>query len=142
MRGTTNKTQMHQIHKLQNFAAKVALGGASKHEHATPFLRELGWLKIKEKYMFELGIMMYNVTRSSPNVVHHMPSVSDMYTVNTGQQQQLYVPKYNTCTGACSTLVAGQRLWNSLPPHIRDAHSLYTFKNKLFLHLFKQQFRE
>ncbi len=132
---------MHQIQKLQNFAAKAALGGASKHEHATPILRELGWLKIKEKYMFELGIMMYNVTRSSRNAIHHMPLVSDMSTVNTRQQQQLYVPKYNTCTGARSTLVAGPRLWNSLPPHIRDANSLYTFKNKLFLHLFKQQFR-
>ncbi len=140
--GTTNKTHMYTIQKLQNFAAKVALGGAAKHEHATPFLRELGWLRIKEKYMLELGIMMYNVTRSSPNAIYHMPLVSELSTVNTRQQQQLYVPKYNTCTGARSTLVAGPRLWNSLPPHIRDAHSLYTFKNQLFLHLLKQQFKE
>ncbi len=97
--GTTNKTHIYQIQRLQKFAAKVAPGGASKHEHATPFLRELGWLQIKEKYMFEQGIMMYNVTRSSPNAIHHMPLVSDMSTVNTRQQQQqLYVPKYNTCT--------------------------------------------
>lgn len=47
--GTTNNTLMHQIQKLQNFAAKVAVGGAARHEHATPFLRELGWLKIKTK---------------------------------------------------------------------------------------------
>ncbi len=139
--GTINKTHMHKIQKLQNFATKVALGGALKHEHATPFLRELGWLKIKEKYMLKLGIMMYNVTRSSPNVIYHMPLVSDLSTVNTRQQQQqIYVPKYNTCTGTRSTLVAGPRLWNSLSPHIRDTHSLYTFNNQLFLHLFKQQF--
>ncbi len=37
--GTNNTTTMNRIQKLQNFAAKVALGGASKHEHATPFLR-------------------------------------------------------------------------------------------------------
>ncbi len=36
--GTTNKTHEQQIQKLQNFAATVALGGAAKHAHATPFL--------------------------------------------------------------------------------------------------------
>ncbi len=49
--GTTNTTTMNQIQKMQNFAAKVTLDGASKHEHATPFLRELRWLKMKQKYV-------------------------------------------------------------------------------------------
>ncbi len=52
--GTTNKTNMYQIQKLQNFASKVALGGASKPEYATPFLREPRWLKVKQKYMLVL----------------------------------------------------------------------------------------
>ncbi len=51
MWGTTNTTTMKKIQKLQNFAAKVTLDGASKHEHATPFLRELRWLKMKQKYV-------------------------------------------------------------------------------------------
>ena len=45
-----------RIQKLQNFAAKVALGGAAKSEHATPFLRELKWLKIKQQYKSNLHI--------------------------------------------------------------------------------------
>ena len=138
--GTTSKTLLNQIQKLQNFAAKVALGGAAKHEHATPFLRELGWLKINQRYMYELGVMMYNVTRSSPNAIVKMPLVSEISTAATRQQHQLYVPKSNTCTGERSTLVAGPRLWNSLPHHITNSHSLLSFKKHLFLHLFKQQF--
>lgn len=78
---------MHQIQKLQNFVAKVTLSGAAKHEHATPFLRELEWLKIKEKYIFEQGLMMYNVTRSSNNATYHMPAVSEISIINTMQQQ-------------------------------------------------------
>ena len=40
--GTTSKTQIQRVQEFQNFAAKVAVGGAARHEHATPFLRELG----------------------------------------------------------------------------------------------------
>ena len=47
--GSANKTHMQQIQKLQNFAAKVALGGGAKRDHVTPFLRELGWLKVNKK---------------------------------------------------------------------------------------------
>lgn len=82
---TTNKTLMHQVQKLQNFAAKVALGGAAKHEHATPFLRELGWLKIKQKYMLEVGVMMFNVMKSCSSNTYHMPLVSEISTAATRQ---------------------------------------------------------
>ena len=106
--GTTNNTLMHQIQKLQNFAAKVAVGGAARHEHATPFLRELGWLKIKQKYMFEMGTLMFSLTRgSSLNSIFHMPLVSEVSTAATRQRHQLYVPKNNTCTGARSLHASG-----------------------------------
>ena len=44
--GSTNSTQIERVQKLQNFAAKVALGGAARSGHVTPFLKELRWLKI------------------------------------------------------------------------------------------------
>ena len=141
--GTANKTNMHQIQKLQNFAAKVALGGAPKHDHATPFLRELGWLKLKQKYMLEIGIMMYVITKmSSPYAIYHIPLVSEISAATTRQQHQLYVPRSHTCTGARSTLVAGPTLWNSIPQHIRNANTLRSFKTLLFRHLFSQQFTD
>ena len=51
--GTTNLTQLQRVQKLQNFAAKVALGGA-KYDHVTPYLRELEWLYINQKYKLYL----------------------------------------------------------------------------------------
>ncbi len=142
VRDTTNNTLMHQIQKLQNFAAKAAVGGAAKHEHGAPFLRELGWLKIKQKHMFEMGTLMFSVTRgSSLNSSFHVPLVSEVFTAAT-RQHQLYVPVNNACTGARSMLVAGHTLWNSLPSDIRNAPSLRSFKKQLFLHLFKHQFSE
>ena len=122
---------------------KVALDSALKLDHATPFLRELGWLKLKQKYMLEIGIMMYVVTKmSSPYAIYHIPLVSEISAATTRQQHQLYVPRSHTCTGARSTLVAGPTLWNSIPQHIRNANTLRSFKKLLFRHLFSQQFTD
>ncbi len=40
--GSTNTTLIQPVQSLQNFAAKVALEGVAKHEHVTPYLKELG----------------------------------------------------------------------------------------------------
>ncbi len=139
--GTTNITQTHKIQKLQNFAAKVALGGGAKRDHATPFLKELGWLRVHQKYKYELGIITYNIMNSNvPSHLFSMPRVSDVCTVPTRQQSNLYVPKTNTSTGARSLMVAGPKFWNSLPSSIKNAQSTRTFKKNLFKHLLNEQF--
>ena len=37
----TNKTLIHTVQKLQNFAAKIVNGGARKYDHVTPIIKEL-----------------------------------------------------------------------------------------------------
>ncbi len=34
--GTTNKSQLKRVQKLYNFSAKVAVGGRSRYDHASP----------------------------------------------------------------------------------------------------------
>ncbi len=55
--GTANTTHMNRVQKLQNLAAKVALGGGARRDHATPYLKELGWLKLRQKYKYDLGFL-------------------------------------------------------------------------------------
>lgn len=56
--GTTNETLITKVQKMQNFAAKVAIGGARKYDHVSPIFIELQWLKIKQKHKFE--VCMYS----------------------------------------------------------------------------------
>ncbi len=58
---TTNSTHIARVQKLLNYAAKVALGGAAKSEHVTPFLKELRWLKINEIYKHEIATTIYSL---------------------------------------------------------------------------------
>lgn len=108
---------MQQIRKLQNFAAKVALSSGTKFDHATPFLGELGWLKVHQKYEHELGIITYNVIHGNiPNYLFNLPRVSDVCIVLTRQQHNVYEPKTNTCTGDKFLLVAGPKFWTACLP--------------------------
>ncbi len=63
--GTTNTTHMNRAQKLQNSAAKVALGGGPTRDHATPYLKELGWLKLRQKYKFDIGVFIYNIIKGN-----------------------------------------------------------------------------
>ncbi len=51
--GSGNKTNLHNVQKRQNFAAKIDIGGAKKYDHATPLRKVLQWLNIPDKYTFE-----------------------------------------------------------------------------------------
>lgn len=75
-----------------------------------------------------------------PKHLFTMPSVRETCSVNTRQQDSLYVPKFNTNTGARSILIEGARLWNSLPVNIRSLQSTNNFKKHLLMYLFKEQF--
>ena len=142
--GTTNSTQIERVQKLQNFAAKVALGGAPKSEHVTPFLKELGWLKINQKYKLEIATIIYNlINKNFPNWLFPLPTVRDMHahSVNTRQTTQLHVSRCNTCLGNRSFQVAGPTLWNSLPNDVKHTTSLNHFKKRLKNHLLNEQFQ-
>lgn len=92
--GTSNSSQTIRVQKLLNFAAKVALGGAAKRDHATPFLKELGWLKLNQKYQFEVAKITCNlVNKIFPDWLLPLATVSIMqcHRINTRQTQQLYV---------------------------------------------------
>lgn len=38
---STSKTQIQRIQKLQNLAAKIAIGKVNKYDHASPYINQL-----------------------------------------------------------------------------------------------------
>ncbi len=57
--GTASDTVIANVQKVQNFAARVAVGEVKKYDHISPFLRELKWLKIKQKHVFQVGVNIF-----------------------------------------------------------------------------------
>ena len=138
--GSANKTQIHRLQKLQNFAAKVILDG-TRREHVTPYLLQLRWLKLHNKYMYDSLVLVYNIVNGKvPQHLFPMPYVEDICPVSTRQSHQLYVPKAKTHTGGRSFMITGPKFWNSLPPEVRAANSIPSFHKNLTTYLLQKQF--
>lgn len=131
--GSTNNTLLHRVQKLQNFAAKICVGGARRSDHATPFITQLQWLKVKDKVVFDVAVNVFKIiNKVFPETFLQLPTVSEaLHTRHTRQEHKLYVPHTNTDSGGRSLTVLGPRVWNSLPAHVTNSRTLPMFINKL-----------
>ena len=139
--GSTNKTNIQKAQRLQNFASKVAVGGAKRGDHATPLIEKLNWLRIDKRYIFEMCLFVFKIkTNKLPEWLFKFPVASEMREANvvTRQNNKLFIPRTRTNTGARNLLVEGPRLWNSLPNNLLSCQSLLCFRKKLFDYLFYQ----
>ena len=136
--GTTNTTLLQKVQKLQNFAARVAVGGLRKYDHVSPAYKELGWVRIKQKHLMDVSIAMHKVVSGMcPAWLHSFPTVHTNTNSVTRQQRYLAVPRTKTDTGAKAFLVNGPKLWNSLPREVINTNSLSAFKSRLTRHILR-----
>ncbi len=120
--GTTNNALLHRVQKLQNFAAKICVRGEKISDHATPFITQLQWLKIKE-ICFWCGFRCLQDLKVFPEWHLQLPMISEAtYNKHTRQHDKLYIPHTNTDSGERSLTVLGPRMWNKLPTHVTRSH--------------------
>ena len=134
--GSTNKTQQKRVQKLYNFSAKVAVGGRSRYDHASPILDELRWLNVNKRIQYEQCIFMYNIIYNKfPNWLFTISAVSQVSQRSTRQQHNFHIPRTNTDYGQKLMSVKGPRVWNALPPDIKITTNAQTFKTSLKRHM-------
>ena len=114
---------------VQNEAAKVVLN-KTKYDSATEALKELHWLPIRFRVIHKLLILVYkslkgNAQKYLQDLLHkHLPGRDGLRSGNA-PGIALTVPRTKHKTFADRSFsVAGPRLWNSLPHHIRTIKNL------------------
>jgi len=125
---------MGRVQKLQNFAAKVAVGGAKKYDHVTPIIQKLKWLTIENKCFYDLCILNFKIINHLfPDWLFSLPTVREVRDepVVTRSDNNLFVPRTATDTGANAFSVRGPRAWNKLPTCIKNINTLASFKRRL-----------
>ena len=140
--GSTSKTQMNRVQKVLNFAARIAIGGAKKHDHVTPIFEKLKWLKIKPRFMYSICLIIFkSINNILPEWVFSLPTIREIREnrVNTRHQENLFIPRTTTDIGARNIKVLGPKLWNKLPSDIIDCHSINLFKSRLMQYLLNTQ---
>ncbi len=133
MYGTTNSTLLRRVQKLQNFAAKVCVGGARRSDHTTPFITQLEWLKIEKKIIFEVAINVFKIKNKLFNDWFMQFPTNNEILQNryTTRQHNLYVSHTNTDHGGRSLRVLGPKIWNALPDNVTNSLTLQVFTKRL-----------
>ena len=130
--GSTSNIHMNKVQKLQNFAARVADGRARKYDHITPFLNELGWLRVKERYEFEVCCLVFKITRKFlPGWLYNFVTVNSLTGLGTRRANDLAGRRAITNIGSREMSIRGPRLWNSLPENIKNSGTISSFKKSL-----------
>ena len=130
--GMANKTQIDRVQKLQNFAAKVSVGGLRKYDHVQPAFEKLKWLKVKNKINHDICIIVFKIINNYfPEWFCKLPTVEQVRDLPTRQRLDIYTPRSRTDLGARALKVKGPSLWNALPTEIKRANNIRGFKCKL-----------
>ena len=131
----TNDLYLNKAQKLVNFAARVAVVGVKKYDHISPTLQQLEWLKIKDKYTYEICMFVFKVLKSEyPSWLYNFPNVGSYRDALTRQNNNLQVTRYRTDLGSRSMLIRGPYQWNILPQYVKDSSGFSIFKKKLKHH--------
>lgn len=130
--GATSDLYLNKAQKLVNFAARVAVEGVRKHDHISPTLQQLKWLKIKDKYIYEICMFVFKVLkRECPSWLYDFPKVGSSRNASTRQNNNLQVNRYRTDLGSRSMMIRCPSLWNELPQYVKDCSGINVFKKKL-----------
>ncbi len=125
---------MNNFQKLQNFAAKVAVGGARKYDRVSPIIKELKWLKMKAKPL-ACTIMFKTMQSSYLKWLLSFKTVIEATESIARQNNNMYVPRTRTDSGARSLAVLGPKLWSELPTCITGVQNLQIFRYRLKYYL-------
>ena len=131
----------HQLHRLQlatNTAARI-ITLTKKRSHITPVLFDLHWLPVRQRIEYKLLIFVFkSLHGSAPSYLSEL--LHDYKPGRTGlrsaNRHLLHEPRSNNSFGDRSFAICAPRLWNQLPIHIKNSHTLSAFKTALKTHLF------
>ena len=138
----TNKYQIDQLQKLQNFAAKVVMS-KTLYDHVTPCLIELHWLPVSYRIDYKIAVLSFKCLHGLAPA--YLSDLIDEYhpsrNLRSSSQKLLKkkVVKFEKL-GKKSFAFSGPQVWNSLPFYLRNETSLEVFKKKLKTFYFEMAF--
>ena len=133
------KNLLNRLQMVQNASARL-ITRTSRRSHITPVLIDLHWLPIQYRAAYKVLLYVYKAVHGEAPA--YICDLVEEYTptrsLRSASQHLLKVQPARTVTyGSRSFCVCGPKLWNELPPHVRNAQSLVTYKKLLKTHLFK-----
>ena len=135
------KELLKKLELIQHQAARI-VKKESKYCHITPILQDLHWLPIQYRIQFKILLLVYKSIHGEGPA--YLASMLEEYRpsrhLRSAGQSRLVEPRVHRKYGERAFSVAGPRLWNELPPHIKRLKTVPSFKSALKTHFFSKAF--
>ena len=131
--GCAGSTELNQLQKLQNRAARI-ITNSSFDTSSRPLIYRLGWKTIEELVTSESKTMVFkSLHELAPQYL------CDLFTRNSqcssyilrNTETDLRLPKKKSSNGQKCFSYRGAKLWNGLPAGTKQASSLNSFKQSI-----------
>jgi len=127
---------LRRLKSVMNAAARL-IYSSSRFDYITPLLRQLHWLKAKERIDFKFAVLVFKCVHGSapPYLADELSRPADSLAwcrLRSASSSTLAVRWTRLATvGDRSFPVAASRVWNNLPQHVITSPSVRVFKNRL-----------
>ena len=133
-----------RLQRTQNMSATLILN-RNKYDSSKQALHDLHWLPMKARINFKLLTYMFNcsVGNAPKYLIELLCSKATNRTLRSSESTVgcFDVPfNKNKTFSDRSFSTIGPKLWNELPIHVRNSHSINSFKKDLKAHLFREFF--
>ena len=132
------KATLAPLQLAQNVAARQVTR-TKKYEHISPDLDSLHWLPVHKRVTYKLLVLVFKALHNAaPQYLLDMLSIyTPARTLRSMDATLLLnVPRCPKAVGERAFLVAGPKLWNSLPDSLRSVPTLQLFKTDLKTYLY------
>jgi hypothetical protein len=131
--------QLHKLQRMQNMCCRV-IYNLRKFDHISPYLRELHWLKIKERIDYKIATLVFKCNNDlAPSYL------ADLLPKRSDHGRNLRSKSYGniSCGSSRTSRVqngsfsfVGPKVWNNLPAQVKLSTTLEQFQKRLKTHLF------
>lgn len=131
-------SSLHKLQLVQNSAARL-LTSTKSSEHISPVLVNLHWLPVSQRITYKILLLTYKALHNlaPPYLTELLQPYHPSRTLRSASDRQLVIPKIKLKHfGERAFSWAAPKLWNSLPPSIRNSSSLLIFQTNLKTYLF------
>ena len=128
---------LRKVQSIQNAAARlVTVTGVRRCDHITPVLRQLHWLPVRQRVEYKVACLVHqSLAGQTPAYIAddiQLVTDRDRCQLRSATTRTCLVPRTHNNFGDRSFNAAGPRVWNSLPPHLRQQDMNFArFKRQL-----------
>jgi len=134
------KKYLARLQRIQNTAARIVVK-APKYSSISSILQALHWLPLQARIEYKISIMTWKaLSNLAPcYIVELLLPYRANRSLRSNDSNLLVIPRTRTNFGERAFSIAAPKIWNSLPPNIRQLEQSFdSFKSSLKTHLFRK----